>query len=395
MAFLFKVWLSVLAFTEAIPIIFLFKRRLVRKPLEKFPPVSVLIPTRNEEEIIEEVVKKWDVLDYSGFKEIIVCDRSTDATPRILKNLVKRYSIIYLDCRKAKSKLGQLVLGIKKAKNNILVISDADKFPKKGALKKGLGYLLANKKVGAVFGKTLAPNTDSLWEKLFSIELLNKYLDQLFYSGVDSAPYLSLGSCIIRKEAVFEIPVKKVVADDLYLALFIRKKGLRCLFVPEAFGEEKPITHPRDLITKRLRVSQGTAQIALTNYFSSVFNPKFGSLGFFLLPFRQVSFLGVNLLLGGLILGMPLGLFRGSVLLNEILSSLFITYLVCLFVFSLRVLSFKKLNISPKKFLPALPFYPLYYLFFYRFFGTVALYLYLLGIRVAWRKTVSDRPVRI
>ena len=52
------------------------------------PFVSVVIPARNEEKYIERCILSLLDQDYPEFEIIVIDDNSTDATPKILKNII-------------------------------------------------------------------------------------------------------------------------------------------------------------------------------------------------------------------------------------------------------------------------------------------------------------------
>src|ERR1700737_2450217 len=53
------------------------------------PPVSVIVPARNEERNIRRCVTSLLEQDYANFEVIVVDDGSTDATPRILEEIAQ------------------------------------------------------------------------------------------------------------------------------------------------------------------------------------------------------------------------------------------------------------------------------------------------------------------
>jgi glycosyltransferase involved in cell wall biosynthesis/predicted outer membrane lipoprotein len=54
------------------------------------PRVSIIVPARNEEEMIEQAVGTMLMLDYDNYEVIAVNDRSTDRTGEILETLVEK-----------------------------------------------------------------------------------------------------------------------------------------------------------------------------------------------------------------------------------------------------------------------------------------------------------------
>ena len=54
------------------------------------PRVSIIVPARNEEEIIEQALNTMLALDYDNYEVIAVNDRSTDRTGEIMESIEKR-----------------------------------------------------------------------------------------------------------------------------------------------------------------------------------------------------------------------------------------------------------------------------------------------------------------
>src|SRR5436189_3406861 len=55
------------------------------------PPVTVIVPARNEERNIERCARSLLEQDYPDYEFIVVDDGSTDATPQILARLQAEY----------------------------------------------------------------------------------------------------------------------------------------------------------------------------------------------------------------------------------------------------------------------------------------------------------------
>lgn len=90
-------------------------------------PISLVVPTRNEEYIVENNLKL--INDYlSGLfenYEIVVADYSEDKTPEIVKELSKKYPIHYVAVCKKGIGIG-IKAGIESAKNDLLMIYPID-----------------------------------------------------------------------------------------------------------------------------------------------------------------------------------------------------------------------------------------------------------------------------
>lgn len=359
---------------ELIPVIFcLFNFRTKKR--QELLPVSVLIPVRNEEKIIEKVIKVWMDIDYPE-KEIIFCDHSSDNTPLIIKKWSEKYPFIKYLRTDTGSKLGNVLLGAKTAKYPLVLINDADKFPRKDSVKVAVSLL--SRDIGAVFGKTVPAETKTIFQIFTSFELMQKYIDQKFYSSIDSTPYLSLCNCIIRKKDLADIAPQQLIADDVYLAVKLREKNLKCIFFPEIEGTEEFAGNLADLARKRFRVSQGTSEIATTGYLGTMFNDKFGNFGKLVVPLRQLYFLGINFaliaFLVALITEKLLGLIGWPLVINllaELYLFLFVIYFIRVLLMSFVI------KYSNNKFIFASILYPFYYIIFFRLISSFSLIYYL------------------
>ncbi len=117
--------------------IFIYLRLPIHKPVtepEIFEPVSVVICARNEAENIEKYLPVILNQDYPDFEVVVVNDCSLDETEDILKRFKNQYSnlkttFIKEDEKFNHSKKLALTVGIKAAKNEWLLLTDADCVP--------------------------------------------------------------------------------------------------------------------------------------------------------------------------------------------------------------------------------------------------------------------------
>lgn len=133
-------WLSIfILFSFAVLIqllyYFIFYIRLspVQTPLKrgKKPPVSIIICARNEADNLETFLPDFLSQDYPDFELIVVNDCSEDESEDILKVFEKQSEklkvvTIHKEASLSHSKKMALFVGIKSAKNEILLLSDAD-----------------------------------------------------------------------------------------------------------------------------------------------------------------------------------------------------------------------------------------------------------------------------
>lgn len=100
----------------------------------QYPPVSVIICAKNEDENLTEFLPKVLSQDYPDFEVIVVNDCSWDNT----ENVIDEFAKIFPNLRKANikedpyykhGKKFAMLVGIKAAKNEVMVFTDADCFP--------------------------------------------------------------------------------------------------------------------------------------------------------------------------------------------------------------------------------------------------------------------------
>lgn len=107
-----------------------------RKPIHRaqsFPPISVIVPARDEERAIESCVHSIMANEYPNFEVIVVNDRSSDNTAQILATMQMKYSRLIVihtleetENSNLQGKTRALHQGINHASGEILMMTDAD-----------------------------------------------------------------------------------------------------------------------------------------------------------------------------------------------------------------------------------------------------------------------------
>jgi len=95
------------------------------------PPVSVIICARNEQENLKKFLPSVLEQNYPNFEVIVVNDDSLDNTEEVLSILSQKYSNLYYTTIPNKVKVLSpkklaITVGVKAAKNELLVFTDAD-----------------------------------------------------------------------------------------------------------------------------------------------------------------------------------------------------------------------------------------------------------------------------
>jgi dolichol-phosphate mannosyltransferase len=89
--------------------------------------VSIIIPTYNERENIEELIKRiFKISKNLSLEVIVVDDNSQDGTAEIIKPLSKKYKVKFLKRPKKLGLTSAILDGLKLAKGNVIGVMDAD-----------------------------------------------------------------------------------------------------------------------------------------------------------------------------------------------------------------------------------------------------------------------------
>jgi len=128
----------------------------------ELPLISVIMPAFNEEKSVAKATEAILGSDYPEDKLELICvnDGSTDATWRILLELRKKYSgrLKLINLKKNQGKRKALYQGIKLARGEIVITTDADSQVHRRAIKNLVLPLLKDDRVGAVAGKVAVLN---------------------------------------------------------------------------------------------------------------------------------------------------------------------------------------------------------------------------------------------
>ena len=72
-----------------------------------WPKVSILVPAKNEEQVIGRLVENLCTLDYPDYEVWVIDDRGTDRTLEILQEYQKQYPQLHVHLRELESKPGK------------------------------------------------------------------------------------------------------------------------------------------------------------------------------------------------------------------------------------------------------------------------------------------------
>lgn len=204
--------------------------------------LSVIIPTRNEENIIlknlTEIYQYLSHLENVNDFEIIVCDKSEDRTPLIVKDLSLKFSEIkYLKVQKKGIGAG-LKAGIENAQYNVLMLYDIDMAWTIDIIEHSIKEILNGHDI--VYGSRYAPGSDTnrpLVRKIFS---MGYYMLVRILFNIKIRDWNANRAC--RKDAIMKFWDKLEEDTGFFhteLAIYGRRYKLRMKEIPAKVNDQR------------------------------------------------------------------------------------------------------------------------------------------------------------
>jgi poly-beta-1,6-N-acetyl-D-glucosamine synthase len=247
-----------------------------KTPLNYYPSVSFIVAAYNEQDIIEKKIENTLKLAYpsSLIEFIFITDGSTDKTMTIIEQY-PAIKLLHKPEREGKSSaLNRAVLA---AKNDILIISDANTFLNTNAIE----YITSHYSdvlTGGVAGEKRvveSPDDNSNIggrEGLYwRYESFLKKIDSDFYSVVGAA-----GELFSVRRSLYENLPASTILDDFVVSLKTAEKGYRIIYEPRAFAMEFASASLQDEKKRKIRIAAGGFQsiIMLSSLFKFWKHPR-------------------------------------------------------------------------------------------------------------------------
>ncbi len=264
-----------------------FVKRHASSNVSFMPTVTIIVPTYNEERVIEEKLKNCLELNYAKEKlEVIVVDSaSKDMTTCIVEKFLDK-NVKLIKQKERKGKAAGVNEGMENAKGEIIVITDANALMREGALKELVKHYV-DPKIGGVEGKYIAGSKfdtpvasgESLFRK---IENWIRERESLIDSTVSM-----VGEITSFRRGITSKLNENAITEDFDLSIKIRKKGYKIVHEPNAVVWEPAASTLRDEIVQKKRRVVGTIQ-TLFKHKDIIFNPKYGLYGIYILPSHKL-----------------------------------------------------------------------------------------------------------
>ncbi len=221
-----------------------------------WPDVAIVVPTRDEEGCIEAKLRDLAALGLPRVRIVVVDGASRDATPALVEAAIAGGAPVLLESLPAsRSKAEQLNHVLAGAREEFVVITDADTRLAPGCVEALVGHLSANADT-AIVGAVVRPAT-RLAEERLHWRIVNRlwWLEGEAFSSTGLS-----GVCYaVRRAAIARIETD-TTAEDVQLALAVGARGLRARICPEALAIELRVPQTgAELLTYRRRRGFGFA----------------------------------------------------------------------------------------------------------------------------------------
>jgi len=263
-------------------------------------PISVIVCAKNEAENVTKFIPLLVEQDYPDFEIVLIDDASSDETLEIFEGYEKQYSNVRLvkvinnEAFWGNKKFA-LTLGIKAAKKEYLLFTDADCYPtSKDWIKEMSSHFSLQKTIVLGYG-AYEKIPGSFLNKLIRFETMLSAV-QYFSWAKMGHPYMGVGrNLAYKKEEFFNvngfIEHMKIRSgdDDLFINQAARGKNTTVCYTPESFTYSQPKTTFKEWFSqKRRHVSTAKFYKFFDRAHLSLFYVS--QLLFILLPILLLSF---------------------------------------------------------------------------------------------------------
>lgn len=236
---------------------------------DRLPFVSVVVPVKNEEKVVDRLLRALLNLDYprNRLEIVVVNDESSDRTCEICDSFARRCSYLKVFSRaKSSTKAAALNFGVAHSRGEIVATFDADSVPEPDAVLKAVKYF-EDSGVAAVQGRICSINAnENMLTRFLSYECAVQY--EAFIRGKDRLNlFVGLaGTCqFIRRCVLEEVGGwnERNLSEDVELSLRLTAKDYVIKYASEVRTWEESPHDVRGLVRQRARWYRGNITMGL------------------------------------------------------------------------------------------------------------------------------------
>lgn len=241
-----------------------FPNQKIKSPKPKNIGVSVLICAKNEAENLEQHLPLIIKQNYSNFEIVLINDGSSDNTLMVMNDFKREHdNIKVVDVKPVEKFWGNkkyaLTLGIKAARFDFLLFTDADCIPLSKNWISSMSSHFSNKKSIVIGYGAYKKVKGSLLNLIVRFETFMTAVQYLSYTNI-GLPYMAVGrNLAYRKELFFGakgfMSHMNVMSgdDDLFINQVASKENVAICISTDSFTESKPKTSFKSWIHQKRR----------------------------------------------------------------------------------------------------------------------------------------------
>ncbi|MGL4758284.1 MAG: polysaccharide deacetylase family protein [Patescibacteria group bacterium] len=290
------------SFTVIAFILFLFRNKFLQPKEDFYANVTALIPCYNEEKMVISTVQSLLNNDLPGLKILVVDDGSKDRSFIYLKKTYANNPRVKIITKPNGGKSTALNYGLSFVDTEYFVTMDSDTIFAKDSVRLMLRHF-ADPKVSAVAGNVQIGN--EYFTQKHSDKSVNFFSDFNWLTTCQRFEYITgqnfeklafngMGCVIVVPGAIGCFKTADVrsiggykedtLAEDTNLTIELLKQGKKVRYEPNALCFTEAPDTIQQFFKQRFRWSFGTFQVAWKNK-NILFNPRYGSLSLFALPY--------------------------------------------------------------------------------------------------------------
>jgi glycosyltransferase involved in cell wall biosynthesis len=227
-------------------------------------PISLIVCAKNEEENVRNLIPLLVAQDYPQFEIVLIDDASIDSTLDVFEEYEKLHSnikLVKVENNEAfwGNKKYALTLGIKAAKYEYLLFTDADCIPSSKEWITTMSAQFTQEKTIVLGYGAYEKIGGSFLNKIIRFETLLSATQYFSWAKIGK-PYMGVGrNLAYKREEFFKVrgfmDHMKIRSgdDDLFINQAAEAKNTTTCFLPDSFTYSKPKTSFKDWFTQKRR----------------------------------------------------------------------------------------------------------------------------------------------